>query len=966
MAPSPARPIGNGTGTNPPIPTSSTIMAPSRSNLPLQPTLLDLYNYHLVTSPRSPLSTSLASSPGFGSFLQQHHKTSRIGSNVNLQTLGMPPLPNPPTASSSSSALSMALAKNQDALAGQRAGAAPRGVGMQSDAGSRVARGPPQNNADQNGFGAMRIDGRKQQQQQQQQQNQQQQHHLFQQQQQQQQHQQQRQQQQQQQQQPMDSSLSGIMGSDGQDWSFLTHPVETNIKTGAPFFCCGSSYGSYQELLKHYEVAHQTAPAPDGHAQAGQNGIAMSGLLQNRMWNLEQELRTATFEVGDGSDSEKGEDGNETDAESVVSAVPPSRMVDHRIPSRSAAPVDIFPIQPNGQPPMSHFGGMRPYNQGTAVNNLMGTTGNADVDLSALLATQPTPPRAGTSNGLLNKRNLSAAAFSLGSYTGAELKRFRDDFNLSGIDFLDILDATGGAGASGTGFGVDGQQPTDNMDASSLGLGRTGYAQSLENIPKLGDLIQPINVLEMTPDQEAKSLMHAHHLVQMAHAKVAGIGGVTTGPMHLDGSRVSMDYEKESLLGLLNGTDDSDALLNLLNGGNIQQPPPDISSQLDAVISDLQSSNLHAATPTMPTLDGGDLPEGEMSYAMFNTPDLTPTLGIPNGPGDLPFDFNSLLTANNNDLESIPSGTNASNLNDLNLDLSLINTTTTAAPPPSATAVNIPHSSNATPTLPSTSDLLAEATQRLMTEMAGKLDIDPNDEAALQKAARSIAVAARRAVARQQAAVARAEHHIHLMLQRKEAEAAEELMRRRDEAARTQAAGGGGGPGLADDPLAEEGPIGGFGDGLPRPFKCPVPGCGKAYRNRNGLKYHRDHAAHSAEEWAAAGGDAAFQAGAAAAAAVAAATSAAAGVPGTSGDDGDGGPLMSPGTKLDGRLGSPALSEAQEGREGSVGPSAARLYYCKAEGCGKQYKNLGGLKYHVQRVHADDKELLKDCRTPPP
>ncbi|KAL8645123.1 MAG: hypothetical protein Q9210_006882 [Variospora velana] len=94
-------------------------------------------------------------------------------------------------------------------------------------------------------------------------------------------------------------------------------------------------------------------------------------------------------------------------------------------------------------------------------------------------------------------------------------------------------------------------------------------------------------------------------------------------------------------------------------------------------------------------------------------------------------------------------------------------------------------------------------------------------------------------------------------------------------------------------------PDGGSGpnDGVPKPFHCPVIGCEKAYKNHNGLKYHKAHGHNSQELHANENGT--FS-------------------------------IVDPDTR--------------HIYPGTLGMEKHKPYRCDA--CGKRYKNLNGLKYH--------------------
>ncbi|KAF2435586.1 hypothetical protein EJ08DRAFT_555925, partial [Tothia fuscella] len=84
-----------------------------------------------------------------------------------------------------------------------------------------------------------------------------------------------------------------------------------------------------------------------------------------------------------------------------------------------------------------------------------------------------------------------------------------------------------------------------------------------------------------------------------------------------------------------------------------------------------------------------------------------------------------------------------------------------------------------------------------------------------------------------------------------------------------------------------------------KPFKCPVIGCEKAYKNQNGLKYHKQHG-HQNQKLKE-NPDGTFS-------------------------------IVDPVTSIP--------------YPGTVGMEKEKPYRC--EHCGKRYKNLNGLKYHRQ------------------
>ncbi|KAL8826926.1 MAG: hypothetical protein Q9191_003500 [Dirinaria sp. TL-2023a] len=86
-------------------------------------------------------------------------------------------------------------------------------------------------------------------------------------------------------------------------------------------------------------------------------------------------------------------------------------------------------------------------------------------------------------------------------------------------------------------------------------------------------------------------------------------------------------------------------------------------------------------------------------------------------------------------------------------------------------------------------------------------------------------------------------------------------------------------------------------NGVPKPFHCPVIGCEKAYKNQNGLKYHKAHG-HNTQQL-------------------------------TANDNGTFS-IVDP--------------ETLSPYPGTLGMEKHKPYRC--DSCGKRYKNLNGLKYH--------------------
>lgn len=110
--------------------------------------------------------------------------------------------------------------------------------------------------------------------------------------------------------------------------------------------------------------------------------------------------------------------------------------------------------------------------------------------------------------------------------------------------------------------------------------------------------------------------------------------------------------------------------------------------------------------------------------------------------------------------------------------------------------------------------------------------------------------------------------------------------------------------------------VGGFVGEEIKPFKCPVIGCEKAYKNQNGLKYHKQHG-HQNQQLKE-NPDGTFS-------------------------------IVDPATSIP--------------YPGTVGMEKEKPYRCEV--CGKRYKNLNGLKYHRQHSPPCNPELKLNASTMP-
>lgn len=139
---------------------------------------------------------------------------------------------------------------------------------------------------------------------------------------------------------------------------------------------------------------------------------------------------------------------------------------------------------------------------------------------------------------------------------------------------------------------------------------------------------------------------------------------------------------------------------------------------------------------------------------------------------------------------------------------------------------------------------------------------------------------------------------------------------------------------------------------IDKPYKCPAPGCDKAYKQMNGLKYHRLHG-HCNQNNLPITAQAAAQPPT-----IHIATNSAKTSPQPESADGvksEDGATPS--------LGSPSSPTAGSSSPDPASPAAHapialgdRLYICQVGACGKRYKNLNGLRYHY--LHSGSHGLL--------
>ncbi|KAJ3410248.1 hypothetical protein HDV05_003995 [Chytridiales sp. JEL 0842] len=555
MSPPSAMPSANNNSLNPPNQSNPT---PARKiNLPPRPTLLDLYNFHLASSPGSPLSTSLTRSPGWANNSQQ--LSSKFGSFS--ASYGSP----------LSGFLGGGRYVTQQQLANQQQGL---NAGVLSQ---QLGTLKEEMDEDQSNAGQQQSTGPQQQKQQQQ------------------------------------PSLSELLGLDGptttstattasnqiskeppssnaanrpitnKPMSKLTERIHKESSPPAPnsnisseptttlpstnaqqsttaisesfssllstsgitknFPCCGIIHATFDDLLKHYEVVHQgigdqlgmsfSLSFPPGSSK--KNG-GVPGLEDENSEDEDSSRRRKGY--NDDDDDEDEDDVGAMNLSSFSDFRPPIKPAATTKPTTpTTAPMDIYPSHtsppPNLPPP--------------------NTTTTADETLSLLLSQPPVLPpgtsplqaaayfKALESEDLLRKRRLSVANFSLGSYTGAELKKFREGWNMSGLPLETAADQQQQQQQQQqpdlSNFNFDmslmnafppqqqtsllnpqqqqqqQQQPFFNFPNTAFpNLAGGGQSDSLLSL-----LATPIDPTNLTPEAHLQKLLEAHYLVQLAH-----------------------------------------------------------------------------------------------------------------------------------------------------------------------------------------------------------------------------------------------------------------------------------------------------------------------------------------------------------------------------------------------------------------------------------------------------------------
>lgn len=143
-----------------------------------------------------------------------------------------------------------------------------------------------------------------------------------------------------------------------------------------------------------------------------------------------------------------------------------------------------------------------------------------------------------------------------------------------------------------------------------------------------------------------------------------------------------------------------------------------------------------------------------------------------------------------------------------------------------------------------------------------------------------------------------------------------------------------------------------------RPYKCTSPGCDKAYKQMNGLKYHRLHGQCNQnnippqQQLSAVVNEKTSNDGSGKATEISGPTTPT-GAVGPNGLADSPESTSSPSTSMPG---SPKSTHGSINGDGSAANKFERVYICQVGNCGKRYKNLNGLRYHY--LHSGSHGML--------
>ncbi|KAJ3147706.1 hypothetical protein HDU86_007881 [Geranomyces michiganensis] len=497
--------------------------------------------------------------------------------------------------------------------------------GFQQQAADPNARWAPATNARQDMTGGhdawQQIIMRQQQQQQQQHQQQQQQHHQ----------QQQPQQQQQQQQQHSQllfphnanvypgapsfqfgaaagaaSQLSSQIPTQ-QPTSTTANPTEASNLRNLP--CCGTVHATMDDLLRHYQLAHVNEKAPsssaintDGTVVGGNGGnfVPKQPVRKTSGSNASGIQASRAFALQQQQNQRQQQQQNQGGLPTPDTGLWPNTLQQpqqHGIPT--TLPMDIGGShQPAALPGTTH-GHLFPAG-----------TGNVDADLSALLAAEPPPETDDAGSRILAKRNFSMAAFSMGSYAAVELKRFREEFRLSGVDFSDILQQ---------------QQEFGNiLSLENDGNSGMGYSTYLPNLDDHNQVDQYDGPVSAGPAPDSNVMGTNHQAVG-----AGGLAATRTSPMNVPRATMPQPGAPERPLITRISSDTKPAggaagqqhqqQHALTSHHHHQHPLPPPGAKTSALSQQLQRSS-----PPLPTGTPSKIPQPQQPHSFY--PHMQPQL----------------------------------------------------------------------------------------------------------------------------------------------------------------------------------------------------------------------------------------------------------------------------------------------------------------------------------------------------
>ncbi|KAJ3354659.1 hypothetical protein HDU83_004881 [Entophlyctis luteolus] len=366
------------------------------------------------------------------------------------------------------------------------------------------------------------------------------------------------------------------------------------------FVCCGITFATFPLLAEHYEETHsrdtpanavastgtsQTdedesaglrIPAKGGdEAQNAPEPLSLSDLLSfsvrrpllfepsaNPPPSLLNEQKPKLQPISDLLSAARSDLSRTMQGESQLS-LGLKQQQQYSSSSASSTPSPDF----NTQNPTDSVFKMK--NSADAMLTTGGSSEDLDAALSALLS-QPASDeflvREHDGKPFANKRTLSSAAFSLGSYTAEDLRKLRKR-NYSGIDFEWLLPSqpsnasTVAEPNNASLFSSelprvlnDSVFAQDQYQRNMQKLLEQEQLQQQEQVPERSssssisipahigeELVKPIDITTLTPEVYLRMLLEAHQLVGEAHSYIGGSFG-----NNIHGTGMGMDFESSN------------------------------------------------------------------------------------------------------------------------------------------------------------------------------------------------------------------------------------------------------------------------------------------------------------------------------------------------------------------------------------------------------------------------------------